>query len=102
MIQILQTTYVRLLLKAGWLPIGKVITLPAPRISRPGRVMWLASRQGDGDTKTARFGSKTYLLRWFHDRSVSFLGQKTQEHVKTVKKERCLEANNDIFRKNAF
>ena len=52
-------------------------------------------------TITACFGSKTCFLRWFHNRSVSFFGQKTQEHVKTIKK-RCLEAKNNIFRKNAF
>ena len=47
-------------------------------------------------TITARFGSKTCFLRWFHNRSVSFYGQKTREHVKTIKK-RCLEAKNHIF-----
>ena len=35
------------------------------------------------------------------DRSVSFFGQETHEHVRTIKK-RCLEAKNYIFRKNAF
>ena len=37
----------------------------------------------------------------FHDRSVSFFGKKTQEHVKTIKK-RCLEVKHDIFRKDEF
>ena len=44
------------------------------------------------------FWFQNLLLRWFHNRSVSFLRQETHEHVKTIKK-RCLEANNDIFRK---
>ena len=41
-------------------------------------------------TTTARFYSKTCLLRWFHNRLVLLFGQETQEHVKTIKK-RCLE-----------
>ena len=50
----------------------------------------------------ACFGSKTCFLRWFHNRSVSFLHQETYEYVKTIKK-RCLEAKNYIlFRKNEF
>ena len=49
----------------------------------------------------AHLGSKTCFLRWFHIRSVSFFGQETYEHVKTIKK-CCLETQNDIFRKNAF
>jgi len=47
-------------------------------------------------TITACFGSKTCFLRWFHNRSVSFFGQETQERIKTIKK-RCLEAENNIF-----
>ena len=37
----------------------------------------------------------------FLDRSASFFGQETHEHVKTIKK-RCLETKNSIFWKNAF
>ena len=47
-------------------------------------------------TKKVCCGSNTCFLRWFHNRSVSFLGQETQEHIKTIKK-RCLEVKNDIF-----
>ena len=42
-------------------------------------------RQGDGGTKTARFSSKNCFLRQFHNRSESYFGQKSQEHVKTMK-----------------
>ena len=52
-------------------------------------------------TKTSHFGSNTCFWRWFHNRSVSFFGQKTQEHVKTIKKG-CLEAKHDIFAKMHF
>ena len=44
---------------------------------------------------SACFGFKIGFLKKFLDRSVSFFGQETQEHVKTIKK-RCLEAKNDI------
>ena len=49
----------------------------------------------------ACFGFKIRFLKKFLDRSVSFFGQETHEHVKTIKK-RCLEAKNNIFRKTAF
>ena len=58
-------------------------------------------RQGDGGTKTAHFGFKTCFLRRFHNRSVSFFGQKTQEHDKTIEK-RCLEAKIDFFHKKCW
>ena len=76
----------RLLLKAGWWHLARVSTLLAPGISRPGRVMWLASRQCDGDAKTPCFGSKTCFLRWFHNRSEAYFGQKSAEHVKIFNK----------------
>ena len=49
----------------------------------------------------ACFGFKICFLKKLRDRSVSFFGQETHEHVKTIKKH-CLEAKNNIFSKNAF
>ena len=36
--------------------------------------------------KIARFGSRTSFLRSFHNRSEAYFGQKSEEHVKTIKK----------------
>ena len=44
------------------------------------------------------FGFKIWFLKTFLDRSASFFGQETHEHVKTIRK-RCLEAKNHLFRK---
>ena len=41
-------------------------------------------RQSDGGTKTARVGSKTCFLRWFHNRSEAYFCNKSKEHVKTI------------------
>ena len=52
---------------------------------------------------TERFVSKTCFLMWFHIRSVSCFGEKTQEHVKTIRK-RCLEAKKILifYKKEVF
>ena len=49
----------------------------------------------------ACFGFKIWFLKKFLDRSVSFLGQETHEHVKTIKK-RFLETSNVFFAKIHF
>jgi len=78
----------RLLLKAGWWPLGRVITLLAPRISRPGRVIWLASGQGDGATKTAHFGSKIcFLNQRFHWELMTSLVVSSKPFSETINKE---------------
>ena len=53
-------------------------------------------RQGAGGTEFARFGSRTCFLRRFDDRSQSYFGQKSEEHIKTMKKD-CLEVKNNDF-----
>ena len=45
------------------------------------------------------FGFKIVFLKKFLDRSASFFGQETHEHVKTIKK-LGLEAKNGIFLKS--
>ena len=47
------------------------------------------------------FWVQNVVLKKFLNLSVSFLRQETHEHVKTIKK-RCLETQNQIFRKNIF
>ena len=47
------------------------------------------------------FGFENLLFEVILHRSASFYGQKTEEHIKTIKK-RCLEAKTNIFRKNAL
>ena len=49
----------------------------------------------------ACFGFKIGFWKKFLNRSASFFGQETHEHVKIIKN-RCLEAKNVFFRKNAF
>ena len=42
-------------------------------------------RQGAGGTEFARFGSRTCFLRCFYKHSQTYFGQKSEEHVKTIK-----------------
>ena len=53
-------------------------------------------RQGASGTEFARFGSRTCFLRWFYNRSQVYFGQKSEEHIKTIKK-RCLEIKKQRF-----
>ena len=56
--------------------------------NRPeGRGGWGGGREGWKDFyQNCTLGYKAYFLRSFHDRSASFFGQKSEEHVKTIKK----------------
>ena len=58
-------------------------------------------RQGAGGTEFAHFGSRTCFLRWFYKRSQTYFGQKSEEHIKTIKK-RCLESRTTSFEKNVL
>ena len=40
---------------------------------------------------------QSWIMKRFLDRSASFFGQETHEHVKTIKK-RCLETKHSIFK----
>ena len=53
-------------------------------------------RQGAGGTEFACFGSRTCFLMWLYKRSQTYFGQKSEEHIKTIKK-RCLEVKNNDF-----
>ena len=53
-------------------------------------------RQGAGGAEFARFGSRTCFLMWFYKRSQTYFGQKSEEHVKTIKKH-FLDVKNNCF-----
>ena len=53
-------------------------------------------RQGASGTEFAHFGSRTCFLMWFYKRSQTYFGQKSEEHVKTIKKRRMDSKNNDF------
>ena len=58
-------------------------------------------RQGAGGTEFARFGSRTCFLRCFYRRSQAYIGQKSEEHVKTIKK-RSMDVKNNDFEKHVL
>ena len=59
-------------------------------------------RQGAGGTKTAHFGSRIWFLSYFYNRSEAYFGQKSVEHVKTIKRKHVDTKNNDFSKRNVL
>mgnify|MGYP005706074945 CR=1 FL=1 len=59
-------------------------------------------RQGAGGTEFAHLGSRTCFLRWFYKRYQTYFGQKSEDHIKTIKKTNMDVKNDDFWKQTCL